>query len=95
VPEYLTRKQKSGGIFWDRSECFSFHTIDWWKQHWQQTHLVDISKADTLENGWEYWLQQDRAVEAAGGWIFPSDEEVLLADSGEYFGFMRLIATLR
>ena len=29
VPDYLTKRQKSGGVFWDPSECFSFHTTDW------------------------------------------------------------------
>lgn len=93
VPEHLTRRQASGGVFWDPAECFSVHTVAWWRRHWEQTGLVEIEVADTLDDGCRMWLQWDRAVVAAGASHFPSDEEVLEADGGRYLGFVRMIGT--
>jgi cyclopropane fatty-acyl-phospholipid synthase-like methyltransferase len=92
VPEHLTRRQRNGGTFWDPRECFSFHTARWWRRHWQQTGLADVEVADTLEDGWRYWLQWDKAVAAAGLKHFPSDEEALETDQGRYIGFVRMVA---
>ena len=95
VPEHLTRRQASGGVFWDPTECSSFHTVDWWRRHWQRTGLVDVELADTLPEGWQLWLQWDQALESTGTRRFPSDAETLEADGGRYLGFARLIARRR
>jgi cyclopropane fatty-acyl-phospholipid synthase-like methyltransferase len=95
VPEHLTRTQASGGVFWDPKECFSFHTVEWWRRHWERTGLVDVEIADTMPDGWRLWLQFDRALCAAGKNRFPSDEETLEADAGQYLGFIRMVARPR
>ena len=95
VPEHLTRKQSSGGVFWDPTQCFSFHTAPWWRRHWEQTGLVDVALVDTLPDGWKHWLQWEKAIDAAGGNQFPSDAEALEADRGQYIGFVRLVARRR
>jgi len=92
VPEHLTRKQQSGGTFWNPTECFSFHTAQWWRRHWSHTGLVDIERADTLPDGWKHWRQFDAAGDYAKTNIFPSDVETLEADGGRYLGFVRMIA---
>ena len=92
VPEHLTRRQQSGGVFWNPSECFSFHTAQWWRRHWHQTSLVEVAVADTLEDGCRYWVQWDRAIMAAGTNHFPSDEEALETDQGRHIGFVRMVA---
>jgi len=92
VPEHLTRKQASGGVFWDPSECFSFHTVQWWRRHWSQTGLVEVQLTDALPDGCKHWLQWEKAIDAAGGNRFPSYAETLEADKGEYIGFVRLVA---
>ncbi len=90
-PEHLTRKQANGGVFWV-DECWSIRTLDWWKTHWGHCDSVEIELADTLEDGWRHWFRHEHAVEANGGWMFPSYEETLETDAGEYIGFVRLIA---
>jgi len=52
VPSYLTRMQPSGDRFWDPAECFSFHTAEWWRRHWEQTQLVEVQHVDYLPEGW-------------------------------------------
>lgn len=93
VPEYLTRSSPSGHPFWHPGECFSFHTADWWRQHWVQTELVEVETAETLQEGWRYWVQHYRAGDAAG--VRPtsaSDLPALEADRGRYLGFVRMAA---
>lgn len=92
LPEYLTEKQKSGGVFWDPSECFSFHTTTWWRRLWEQTGLVQVELVDTMPDGWKVWLQHEKAIHATGTKKFPSDVEVLEADRGQYIGFVRMVA---
>jgi len=91
VPEHLTRRQKSGGVFWG-DDCWSFHTTDWWRHLWERTGLVDVETTDILTDGWRMWLQFEKACARAGVSHFPSDEEVLKADTGDYLGFIRMVA---
>ncbi|MCD6327430.1 methyltransferase domain-containing protein [bacterium] len=91
VPEHLIRKQKSGGVFWVE-ECWSIRTLDWWKNHWGHSAAMSIELGDSLPDGCRLWLQWERAIDAAGANIFPSDEEVLEADGGRFIGFHRLMA---
>lgn len=91
VPEHLLKPQKNGKIFWE-PDCFTFHTKDWWLNHWLKTTLVKVETNDTLEYGYNYWATQEKALDLAGFNIFPSLEETLLKDAGQYIGFVRIIA---
>jgi SAM-dependent methyltransferase len=95
LPAYLTRKQRSGGVFWEPTECWSFHTAEWWRRHWEHTGLVHVERADLLPDGWRHWHQFERAIEASGTGRFPSDAEALEADEGRYIGFVRVVARRR
>ena len=92
VPGHLTKETASRGRFWDPAECFSFHTVDWWRRHWEQTGLVKVELADTLPEGWRHWLQFEEAKVAAG--VNRHDDEIpaLAADQGRYLGFVRMVA---
>jgi len=94
VPEHLTRRQKSGGVFWGE-DCWGWHTKAWWRHLWGRTSLVDVERADTLDDGWRVWIQHERAIDAAGTGQFPSDCEALEADGGRYIGFVRIVARRR
>jgi len=90
VPEHLTHRQKSGSVFWVE-DCWCFHTVNWWRQLWERTGLVDVEAADVMPDGWKLWLQFERACVATGTNIFPSDEETLEADAGRYLALMRVV----
>ncbi len=92
VPSHLTKTQRSGAAFWDPTVCFSFHTVEWWRQLWDRTGLVEVGVADSMPDGWRVWLQHEKAVEAAGAGRFPSDAEAIEADGGQYIGFVRMVA---
>ena len=92
VPSYLTKRQPSGDRFWDPAECFSFHTAEWWRRHWEQTQLVDIRYVDCLPEGWRFWLQFEEAKAATGTSRHDDEIPVLSADRGRYLGFVRMVA---
>jgi len=92
VPEHLSRKQASGGVFWDPAECFCIHTCAWWEHHWKRSGLVEIERADTLPDGWKHWLQWEKAVAEWGKSPFPHDLETIAEDAGRYLGFSRMVA---
>lgn len=82
--------------FWAQ-ECWSWHTIDWWRWLWQRTGLVSIETADSLDDGWRLWASWERAVHATQNPEASQDDPgpdaaVLLADQGRYMGFHRMIA---
>ena len=95
IPEHLTRRQASGGVFWDPKECTCFHTTDWWKRHFERSQVVDVEVARDLEDGCGLWLQWERARAGGGYSGFPSDEETLVEDDGRYLAFPLLVARRR
>lgn len=95
VPEHLSRKQKSGGIFWDPKECFSLHTLEWWKNHFSKPDIVDIEVAEIIPDGWKLWLEWEAIRKGAGFSGFPSDAETISEDAGEYLGFVLFIIKTR
>lgn len=79
--------------FWAQ-ECWTWHTVEWWRWHWQRTGLVELVCADALADGWALWLQWKRARKAVGDTSpgLDSDIQVLEADRGQYMGFVRMVA---
>ena len=57
-----------------------------------KTTLVEVETNDTLEDGYKHWAKQEKALDLAGFNIFPSVEETLLKDAGQYIGFVRIVA---
>jgi SAM-dependent methyltransferase len=93
-PVHLLKAQANGKVFWE-PDCWSFHTADWWRRHWQRSGLVDVALCDTLEDGWRHWVRHERAVEASGYAVFPSDAQAIEEDRGRTLGFVRAIAHKR
>ena len=78
-------------MFWGE-DCWSIHTLAFWRRLWGRTGLVDVEVADTLPGGCQLWLKWQRALDATGLGRFPSDVEALEADGGDYLGFIRMAA---
>jgi SAM-dependent methyltransferase len=90
-PPHLLRPQKNGRVFWE-PDCWTFHTPAWWRRHWERSGLVEVELAEPMPDGWRHWAQHERAVEASGLGVFPSDEEVLLEDAGRTICLLRVVA---
>lgn len=78
--------------FWAQ-ECWTWHTIDWWRWLWERTGLVDVVCVETLPDGWSLWLLWKKAREAAGDTSpgLNSDIQVLETDKGRFMGFLRMV----
>lgn len=81
---------------WWGSGCYSFHTANWWRWHWEKTERVDIEVADTLPDGWQYWQLFEEISRASGIGVISSEEDhVIGVDKGRYLGFIRVVARKR
>lgn len=93
-PSHLLAPQANGKVFWE-DECICFHTAAWWRSAWTRSGRVEVRTADTMPDGWRHWRDFERALEASGKGLFPSDAEALERDSGRFIGFVRLVAERR
>lgn len=94
-PEHLTRIGASGKAFWDPSECWCFHTLEWWKRHLARSGLVDIETAEYIEDGWKQWRDWELIRDGGGYTGFPSEAPVLEEDAGSTIGFVLLVVRKR
>lgn len=83
VPEHLRN-------WWTPGAC-CLHSADWWRQHWTRSGIVDIAVADTLPDGWKFWLAWQQAV-APGNAV---EIAALEDDGGSNIGYVRVVAGRR
>jgi SAM-dependent methyltransferase len=76
---------------WWTPELACLHGAEWWRRHWERTGIVDVLVADTLEDGWQYWLDWHRAIAPDNA----PEIAALEADRGEYFGYVRVVGRRR
>jgi SAM-dependent methyltransferase len=91
LPAHLTEPQSNGKAFWE-DDCWCFHTAEWWSELWRRSNRVCEVKADVQPDGWRHWRDFERALEASGKNVFPSDAEALDRDQGRTIGFVRATA---
>lgn len=91
APSWLTDPQANGKVFWEDS-CRSFLTAETWKALWEGSPSVTRVSVDLQPDGWRHWSDFERAIEASGKGIFPSDAEAIEKDAGRTLGFVRLVA---
>jgi len=91
LPAHLTEPQSNGKVFWEPS-CRCFKTAEFWRKLWQGSPMVKDVTVEAQPEGWRHWRDFDRALEAAGKSIFPSDAEALDTDRGENIVFLNLRA---
>jgi cyclopropane fatty-acyl-phospholipid synthase-like methyltransferase len=91
VPAHLCEPQSNGKVFWEDG-CWSFKTRDFWQRLWKRSNAVRDVRTDSLPDGWRHWRDFERALEAAGKSIFPSDAEALDRDAGDTIDFVRMRA---
>lgn len=83
VPEHLLS-------FWV-PDCWCIRTLDWWEAHLNRPGLVDLEVADTLKDGWKFWLKTVEAVTESGNDFFAGEIEPLTKDAGDYLSLLRIV----
>lgn len=79
VPDHLRE-------FWSQ-DFWCLHSAAWWRRHWERTGLLEITRADTMPDGWQVWLDWHKSA-------FPDNAteiRALEADRGEYLAYVRVV----
>ncbi len=84
LPEHLAP-------YWDW-EFWTFHSADWWRQHWQRTGKVQVTHADSIPDGWQQWRLWLQVCRDAGYPFDAKELEMVERDEGCNLGFTRLLA---
>jgi cyclopropane fatty-acyl-phospholipid synthase-like methyltransferase len=77
VPEHLQP-------WWEPSMA-CLHSADWWRRHWDRSGLVCTDTADTMTDGWQYWLAWQHQVAPDNA----TEIDTLDADAGQYLAYVR------
>jgi SAM-dependent methyltransferase len=83
VPEHLRA--------WWTAEHWCLHSAAWWRRHWERTGIVDVESADAMPDGWQAWLDWQRAVCPDNA----AEIEAIEADRGRHVGYVRAVARRR
>jgi cyclopropane fatty-acyl-phospholipid synthase-like methyltransferase len=83
VPEHLAK--------WWEPSMYSLHSAGWWHSHWQKTAIVKVEVADSMPEGWRFWLQWQDVVAPDNLVELRAVEE----DAGRYLGYVRAVAKRR
>lgn len=76
---------------WWTQDHWCLHSSDWWRRHWERTGIVEIEQADTMPDGWQFWLDWQRAFVPDNA----VEIEALEADRGTYLGYVRVVGRIR
>lgn len=76
---------------WWTPDLWCLHSAAWWRRHWERTGILDIQLADTLPDGWQLWLDWQRALAPDN----QAEIQTLEADRGDYLGYVRVIGRRR
>lgn len=83
VPEHLR-------AWWEPSmSCL--HSAGWWWRHWERSGVLDVELADTMSDGWQAWLDWQRAASPDNR----VEIEALEADRGRHLGYIRAVGRRR
>jgi cyclopropane fatty-acyl-phospholipid synthase-like methyltransferase len=83
MPEHLAA--------WWTPDLWCLHSAAWWGRHWERTGIVEVELADSLEGGWQRWLEWMHAIAPDN----TAEIEALEADGGRYLGYARAIGRRR
>jgi SAM-dependent methyltransferase len=76
--------------WWEPGMC-RFHSAAWWYRHREKAGILDVEGADSMPQGWQFWLQWQRVVA-------PENLVEICAvesDRGSYLGYVRAVGRRR
>jgi ubiquinone/menaquinone biosynthesis C-methylase UbiE len=77
--------------WWKQDLGWCLHSADWWRRHWEKTNIVEIERADTMPDGWQRWLDWQRAVAPDNH----TEINAVEADAGRLLGYIRVVGRRR
>lgn len=77
--------------WWRQDQLWSHHTASWWRWRLARAGILDVELADTLENGWQYWLESLRTVAPDNR----TEIAAIEADAGQHIGYVRVTGRRR
>lgn len=83
LPEHLAA--------WWEPEMWCIHSAAWWRRLWERTGIMDVETADTLPDGWRYWLDWLRSTAPDN----TPEIAAVEADRGRWLGYVRLVGRRR
>lgn len=84
LPEHLS-------AWWREDQLWGLHTAEWWRSHLSRAGVLDVELADTLENGWNYWLESLKTIAPENKLEIAAIE----ADAGRHIGYVRALGRRR
>jgi SAM-dependent methyltransferase len=76
--------------FWTQ-DLWALHSAEWWRRQWGRTGLVEVGTADSLAEGWTFWLDWQRRI-APDNAVEIAAVEV---DAGRHLGYVRVVGHRR
>lgn len=84
VPEHLAE-------WWAVEMPNSLHSAEWWRRHWARSGILENVVADTLPEGWRFWLDWLQIIAPQN----ESEIQALDADAGRNFAYVRAVGQRR
>ena len=85
LPEHLQAWWASEPSMW----CL--HSSAWWRRHWERTGIVEIELADSMPEGWQFWLKWHKAI-APNNLL---EINAVETDRGCHLGYNRIVGRRR
>jgi cyclopropane fatty-acyl-phospholipid synthase-like methyltransferase len=79
IPEHLRE--------WWTPDLWCLHSASWWRRHWDRTGIMDVELGDTMDDGWQLWLDWHKVIAPDNH----AEIRALEADQGSYLGYVRLV----
>lgn len=76
---------------WWEPNMYCLHSAAWWHRHWEKTGILDMELADSMPDGWQFWLKWHRVV-APENFV---EMHAVEADRGEYLAYVRAVGRRR
>jgi cyclopropane fatty-acyl-phospholipid synthase-like methyltransferase len=76
---------------WWEPIMYCLHSASWWRSHWEKMGLVNVELADSMPDGWKFWLQWQNVIAPEN----VAEIRAIEHDSGELMGYVRAIARRR
>jgi SAM-dependent methyltransferase len=76
---------------WWTQDLWALHSPAWLRRHWERTGIMDVTLADTMNDGWRVWLDWHRAVAPDNAVEIKAVE----ADQGRFLGYGRVVGRRR